>query len=443
MHENCVSREEFDRVVAELKKENEELKSKIARYENAHTPPSLRINRYPKPERSGKPLGKPKGSPGGTKILGQPDEVIDVTKEHCKRCGTKLGDPVGYDVKRVLELPKPQKAKIIEYRKAEYGKCLCCGVVNVASHPNCPTKGDMSPTMLSMIQDLRITERLSIGLTQRFLKERLGANISQSAIVSLTRRTAKFLKLRHFELFQTIRSSPVVYVDETGFYVNGKRIWLWIFTNGKDVLVVIKNSRGSCVIKSILGRTFRGVVVSDCFSAYHRYQNRFNIKFQKCWAHILREARLCAEQTEIGKSVYDEMKRIFDETKSFLSSNPTIEVRQEKYKQLIEWLDLFVSQSIGEKRVQNILKRLGRYRESWFTYVIINGVEPTNNIVERALRQQVILRKLRGSFRSEESVHDHETLSSLFATWNNHGFDPTEQLEKELCRIFEQGIGAK
>ena len=51
MHENCVSKEEFEKVVSELKiqikaliEENIVLKARLARYENPHTPPSMRIN---------------------------------------------------------------------------------------------------------------------------------------------------------------------------------------------------------------------------------------------------------------------------------------------------------------------------------------------------------------------------------------------------------------
>lgn len=62
MHENCVPREEFDRVVAELKaiitglqKKNNELEALLERFMGPHAPPSTREARYPRREPTGNP----------------------------------------------------------------------------------------------------------------------------------------------------------------------------------------------------------------------------------------------------------------------------------------------------------------------------------------------------------------------------------------------------
>lgn len=442
MHEDWVSREEFDKleklyseIVAKLQSRIKELEAKLAWYENPHTPPSMRVNRYPVREKSDKPPGKPRGGNGGTKILGTPDRVEVVTKKVCKRCKELLGEPLGYISHKILEMPPIPKVEIVEYKLGYYGTHYC-GAENIADHPQCPIKGDASASTLALVQDLRVTERLSIGLTLRFLKERFGAQFSPGSIVSFTKRTAKFLEHEHFLLVNKIRNSKVLYIDETGFYVNGKRIWMWIFTNGEDVLIVIRNSRGSKIIENVLGKTFRGVVVSDCFSAYLRYQMRYGIRFQKCWAHLLREARKCAQCCEEGKAVYDELKIFFDRMRKFIDTKPSDNDRTLEYQYALNWLDSFTSRQFMEDCIPKVFNRLKRYRECWFTCILIQGVEPTNNTAERGLRPQVIIRRLRGSLRSEESIKDHEIIHSLFATWHNKGLYPAKELEKKLCSIF-------
>ncbi|EQD53324.1 hypothetical protein B1A_12425, partial [mine drainage metagenome] len=41
-----------------------------------------------------------------------------------------------------------------------------------------------------------------------------------------------------------------MHIDETGFHVNGKKYWVWVFRSAEnDVLIVIVNSRGRDVVK--------------------------------------------------------------------------------------------------------------------------------------------------------------------------------------------------
>ncbi len=75
----------------QLRRENELLKAKIrelearlARYENAHTPPSLRggRNRKKHKEDKGKP-GQKEGHKGLTRPYAAPDSQVEVTADRC------------------------------------------------------------------------------------------------------------------------------------------------------------------------------------------------------------------------------------------------------------------------------------------------------------------------------------------------------------------------
>ena len=68
-----------------LQKQIDELKQRLAAYENAHTPPSLR-RRYPKREPTGNPVGALKGHPGTTRPAPEPDRVVDVKQAACTIC---------------------------------------------------------------------------------------------------------------------------------------------------------------------------------------------------------------------------------------------------------------------------------------------------------------------------------------------------------------------
>jgi transposase len=55
----------------------------------------------------------------------------------------------------------------------------------------------------------------------------------------------------------------VVYVDETGEKVDGKKHWFWCFTTETETLAIIRKNRGKNVFKETLGKEFEGVIVCD------------------------------------------------------------------------------------------------------------------------------------------------------------------------------------
>ena len=118
----------------QLKRENELLKAKIielearlAQYENAHTPPSLRRGRNRKKDQDKSDKGKPGqkiGHKGVTRPYAKPDRQVEVTMDRCPDCGTDLGAPVRIDSKIIEELPEPQPIIVTEYKIGHY-ICPC------------------------------------------------------------------------------------------------------------------------------------------------------------------------------------------------------------------------------------------------------------------------------------------------------------------------------
>lgn len=440
MHEHCVSREEFNKLEArnrELEARIKELEAIVERFLGPNAPPSTREIRYPRREPTGKPLGKPKGSNGATRKLGEPDQRIRVKRSNCKRCRHALGKPFGVEKRLTVEIPPPQKPIVTEFELEKY-ICPSCGCVNAASDPRCPTKGEFGPRALAIAQDLRFRERLSVAVTCRVLRERRGLKISPSGVLDLTSRTARVLRGPENELAMRIKLSNVVYIDETGFYINGERVWLWIFVTDSDVLAVIRRSRGSNVPRQILGRKYRGTVVCDCFAAYDLLKKQLpNARFQKCWAHLLRESKVCAQNCgEDGIKVHAELKAFFRRMKSFLSGEPSPERRAEELESSLKQLDRISAMEANHPRIRKLLKRIGKHREDWLTCILMPNVDPTNNRAERSIRPHVMLRRLRGSLRSERGREDHEMITSLMATWELQGLDPVLQMENELGRVF-------
>lgn len=103
MHEEEIIKQLKDEM-ERLKRENELLKdhiakleARLAKYENAHTPPSLKRGRKGKKEYKegdkGK-TGQKVGHKGVSRPLANPDKQVEVTADRCPDCGNKLGDPI-------------------------------------------------------------------------------------------------------------------------------------------------------------------------------------------------------------------------------------------------------------------------------------------------------------------------------------------------------------
>ncbi|OWP55796.1 MAG: hypothetical protein B2I17_08870, partial [Thermoplasmatales archaeon B_DKE] len=101
-----------------------------------------------------------------------------------------------------------------------------------------------------------------------------------------------------------------------------------------------------------------------------------------------------------------------------------------KMKELVE---LYNSYSDLHKPVEYIRNGLG----SWFTCLLYNGMEPTNNLAEQAIREHVVIRKIIGTFRSESGSRNYQYIASLLSTWRMRGMNMFVEMDKilrkELC----------
>ena len=102
-----------------LKARIQELEAKLAQYENAHTPPSLRRGRNRKKDQDKNNKGKPGqkiGHKGVTRPYVTPDRQVEVTMNRCPECGTDLGAPFRIDSKIIEDIPEPQPIIVTEYK---------------------------------------------------------------------------------------------------------------------------------------------------------------------------------------------------------------------------------------------------------------------------------------------------------------------------------------
>jgi transposase len=95
----------------------------------------------------------------------------------------------------------------------------------------------------------------------------------------------------------------------------------------------------------------------------------------------------------------------------------------------------------GEPKTAGTCRDILKRREALWTFVQVDGVEPTNNIAERALRPGVLWRK--GSFgtQSEEGSRFVESMMTVVATLKQQQRNVLEYLT-EACEAALRGEAA-
>jgi len=412
-----------------LKKKVSELEARLAQYENAHTPPSLKRGRNRKKdnENKGKP-GQKIGHKGVTRLYAVPDSQVEVTADRCPDCGAELGTPFRIESKIIEEIPEPQPVMVTEYRIAHY-RCPCCRKEVVANDASCPHEGKFGNNTIAQATLLRYEDRLPHRKIQDTLKRLHGLKISPATIFDLTRRAAEAVQSEYDAILKKIRSAPILYVDETGIHVQGEKYWIWTFTTPSESFFVIRKSRGTKVLIEVLTRRFKGIIVCDGWKSYARFTKRL----QRCWAHLLRESKELSKKFEEAIALHKALKELYESLTKGLENDPPLEVRINLWHLAREKLRHWIGKEYFEVKVQKFIGKISNGFEHWFTFIINPGVEPTNNRAERALRPQVVLRKILGTLRNVKGTSIHERIMTTLATWGQRGLNSLQMLTTKLA----------
>jgi len=412
----------MEKRIQELEKENKGLNAKLLQYENSNTPPSMQRFRPANKHANNGKIGRPEGHEGSTRPVPKPDETIEVCVERCPKCRRILGEPL-YLEKRIIEdIPKPQPARAVEYVLAHY-KCKC-GEEIAAKHPNCPSEGRFGPNIQSEVVLSNVQDRQPIRKIRNSMQRRYGIEISPATVLSFLHRAAECLEPEYDEIKENVRIADVVNADETSCPVNGDGWWLWVFLTGNETLFQISRRRNKEVIEGILGGySHKRLIGSDGYSCYSDFGVR-----QRCNSHLIRKLKFHAEGNEKYLHFLEKLRDFYHVLKEKTSANPPPEERRKLYNWAVGWLWRFIATT----RKYRELEKFSIYAENgmpeWFTFILHPEIEPTNNISERALREQVVRRKIFGTLRNEKGIIIYKVLSSVITTWKQRGYNVQDRL---------------
>jgi transposase len=391
-----------------------ELEKKLLAYENAHTP-SSKVRFPPRVINENKKLpGQKIGHVGKTRKKPIPDMSIELIEEQCPDCQGKLGIPFKTISKVIEEIPEPQPIQVTEYKINHYF-CMIC-----KKEAPIPKDSNFGANVLSHISLLKFEDRLPLRKVCATANRQYNLPISPGTVFNITERVSNAIYPVYKKIITRIRCSKSVNIDESEMRVGGLNYHIWTFSTKNEQINVIRKSRGKVVIEEVLGKKYKGVIGCDGWASYESYSTNL----QRCWAHLLREAKYLAEQHDSAKFLYEGLKRIY---KKATSDKPPS--KNNLIIELEQWIDYANSYQELRKFSGKIHNGIGY----WFTFLGKPYVEPTNNKAERALRELIVQRKIIGTLRNDKGAAIMERITSCIATWKLQGLNPFSQLKVILC----------
>lgn len=408
--------------VADLKRQVEKNSS------NSSKPPSSDGPATDRPEKK-KTGRKPGGQPGhkGTTRELLPPERVDATvvvkPASCRRCTSALtGEDSHPHRHQVVEVP-PLTAHVTEYQLHRL-QCADCGAATSAELPSGVPTGVCGPNLMALIAFLTARLRLSKREGVEFLTEALGVKLSVGALSDVEVRVAGALEAPYRTAESFLRRQGAVHIDETGWRQARRRAWLWVRVARKVAVFRVARERSRAEAKRQLGEDFGGVTVTDRFAGYawvdvHRRQ--------VCWAHLLRDFRALSgwegAAGVVGASLLAQGERLFVVWGRYQDGDihqDTLRRYMAPVRREVERL-LLVGAHLEAGRPRRFCKGLRKLSPALFRFMKLDGVEPTNNPAERAVRPAVLWRK--GSFgtHSEEGSRFAERMLTVTATLRAQG----------------------
>jgi len=433
---------EHQQIIEKLEKENEslrkaveELKKHLLIYENPHMPSSRQIIKEKKEEKEPQKRGAPVGHEGATRARRTPNRFVRHQKP--KICPSCAGTNIQVDeCKKVVEdiVIIPDIAHIIYY------DCLCkdCGRAFSTDSSDMPRKGNFGPTISSLWASLHYIGTVPFERLAMISENCLGMPITAAGLHNVIYRNANIFEGEFNGIMQNVRSSKYAGSDETRYSFNGKTNWLWDISTLQDVLVLIRPSRGSPVLEEVFGEIYGGILNSDCYSAYEKYKAK---EKQKDWSHIIRDARDIAKHNQEGDELHKQLCRMYRYIAKAKKN------KEEDSKKTIRWtrrqkrlMERWRSRHYESKAALNLVKRIGKYEDEWFTCLKYDFVEPTNNAREREIRKNVVARNISGCHRSEKGKHAREIMMSNILTAQKRKENPFELILNGIRSYNSRGV---
>jgi transposase len=366
-----------------------------------------------------------------------PPEMVTSFEDHvpcgCGECGRRLRKrDLLAEPERVQKINIPQLQPLVHELRIHSGVCPDCEAITKAARPSSANESKVGPGLRALILLMVGRFHLSKRDVLAFLSEVLSVELSLGLLSKVEKQSTALLDAPYEEAIDATQNAPVVYADETSWSHGGVPGWLWCATTGHVTRFLIDDRRGTDAARKLLGDREGGVTVSDRWCGYEYLGRR-----QVCWAHLERNAHALTERGANAKRVGDRVlafiKKMFRLWHRFLDGEITRPGLRNRVKALGGGLLRALPRMRNVPPVaRTFINGLLKVEDALFTFTEVEGVEPTNNDAERAVRPGVLWRRSSQATRSERGRRFVERIMTVVSTLRSQGRSVFSFLRKLL-----------
>jgi|SRR5712691_271005 len=406
--------------------------------------------------------GGQKGHPGHWRPLFPPERVnrvVSLFPDQCRRCHQPLpADPATRVTQAEPRRHQVTDLPVIEAHVTEYQmhNLICGGCGETTQAPLPPSvQGQFGPRLTAAIAYMTVLCRIPRRPMQCLLEQVLGIPLSLGSTQNAWEEASTAVAAPYRELEQALPKQPVLNADETSSRTNGDKRWLWVFVAQSFVFYTLQISRSTEVLLRLLGQEFAGILGNDRFSSYLKYlKKNAKVLMQFCWAHFKRNLlgaqevarsrrgrRFCRQALSCQRRLFRLWHR-YRERVSVRGSPPltreqlikkSIPLQRKLFRLGQRYLDC------ADPEARNLAQALFRHNEKFFIFLEHEGVEPTNNVAERAERPAVQWRKITFGNRSAEGELAVARLLTVRGTCQMHNRNALDYLTQAIeCHRAKQ-----
>ena len=264
---------------------------------------------------------------------------------------------------------------------------------------------------------------MSKRMVVSFCREVLGIELSVGEICQIEQTVTKAVAPAVEEAAVYVQSCDAN-IDETPWKERRQRRWLWTMVTTQISVFTIATGVGRQCCRQLVGEWYGGTITSDRAKAYDSHPLR---ERQLCWAHLMRDFQAMIDRggpgQAVGEALLEHAQVLFawwhwvrDGTWKRSTFQSYVRTLRASFKMELEW----GSQSACPKTAATCRELLAREAALW-TFVRVEGIEPTNNAAERSLRAAVLWRKVSYGTQSESGSRFVASMLTVLTSCQQQG----------------------
>jgi transposase len=363
--------------------------------------------------------------------------MISCRPKTCRGCGQKLTgddpDPWRHQVWDVPEI----KPLVTEYQRHRL-TCSCCGETTCGVLPDGVPTGQAGPRLIALVALLMGSFRQSKRRVALFLEQVLQQPCSPGWVVKLQQQATVALRPDYERLVRQLPAQDTLGIDESPTKEGRAKAWLWTCVAPHFTVFALRTTRAATVLDDLLTAEFDGVVMCDRAKMYWRLP-----QLQWCWAHLKRDFQALIDSDDhqakrLGRDLMRPTKALFRQWSRCRDGTITRTGCLRLMKPIRQEVEALLLRGVfsGNPAFAGMCRELWEHRQRLWTFLEVEGVEPTNNASERALRHAVIWRKLSFGTHSAHGSRFVETLLTVVETCRQQSRSVFEFLTKTIEAHF-------